>query len=125
MWFIRPNFKSDSKGYTSIRSAKSTNSKPKKQTTWNWEGKFTANATIKVRTSPGLKSKVVRTDSWIYKNQWVNFDRLIKKNGYWWVRFKYPTNPSAGHFYMAVAKITDKKERIKKEKNMFGKIKWK
>lgn len=120
MWFIRPNFKADP-NKTSTRSVKSK----AKKTKWSWKGRFTSKSTIKVRRSPGLKGSIVDTGSWIYKNQWVDFDQLIKKDGYWFIRFKYPTNPSAGYFYMAIGKITDKQERIKKEKNMFGKIKWK
>lgn len=111
MWFVRPNFKPEPKS-----------SKPKE--TWNWKGKFTANYTVKVRKSPGLKGKVVRKDSWIFKNQWVKFVSITKKDGFWWAKFKYPTNPSSGYFYMAIARITDKKERIKKEKDLYGRIKW-
>lgn len=118
MTFIRPNFKSTSKPKST------TAKKSSKQTIWNWKGRFTANSTIKVRRSPGLKGTVVGSGSWIYKNQWVDFNQVIKKDGYWWIRFKYPTNPSAGYFYMAITKITDKKERLKKEKKLFGKIKY-
>lgn len=102
--------------------------KPKakaKQTVWNWKFRFTANTTIKVRKSPGLKGKVVDSGSWIYKGQWVDVVQIKKIDGYWFGKFKYPTNPGAGYFWMALTKITDKKERIKKEKNMYGKIKWK
>ena len=97
----------------------------KKQITWNWKGRFTANTTIKVRRKPGLNGAVVDKGSWIYKNQWVDFVSVTKKNGYWWIKFKYPTNPKAGYFYMAICKITDKNEKLKKEKNLFGKIKYK
>lgn len=96
-----------------------------KQITWNWKGRFTANTTIKVRRKPGLSGAVVDKGSWIYKNQWVDFVSVTKKDNYWWVKFKYPTNPKAGYFYMAICKITDKKERLKKEKKLFGKIKYK
>ncbi|WP_210123502.1 N-acetylmuramoyl-L-alanine amidase [Staphylococcus sp. GDX8P106P-2] len=96
-----------------------------KQITWNWKGRFTANTTIKVRRKPGLSGAVVDKGSWIYKNQWVDFVSVTKKDGYWWVKFKYPTNPKAGYFYMAICKITDKNEKLKKEKNLFGKIKYK
>ncbi|MDW3954971.1 N-acetylmuramoyl-L-alanine amidase [Staphylococcus saprophyticus] len=96
-----------------------------KQITWNWKGRFTANTTIKVRRKPGLSGVVVDKGSWIYKNQWVDFVSVTKKDGYWWIKFKYPTNPKAGYFYMAICKITDKKERLKKEKKLFGKIKYK
>ncbi|MDW4420900.1 N-acetylmuramoyl-L-alanine amidase [Staphylococcus saprophyticus] len=96
-----------------------------KQITWKWKGRFTANTTIKVRRKPGLSGAVVDKGSWIYKNQWVDFVSVTKKDNYWWVKFKYPTNPKAGYFYMAICKITDKKERLKKEKKLFGKIKYK
>lgn len=109
MWFIRPNFKPE---------------KPQPKTTWKWSGIFTANTTIKVRVKPGLRGRVVDKGSWIFKNQWIKFVSITKKDGYWWGKFKYPTNPSSGYFYMALGKITDKKGRIKKEKRLYGRIKW-
>lgn len=96
----------------------------KKKITWNWAGRFTANTLIKVRKSAGLKGKQVPQSDWIQSGQWVDFVSVTKKDGYWWVKFKYPTNPGAGYFYCAVCKITDKEEKIKKEK-YWGKIKWK
>ena len=99
-----------------------------KKITWKWPGRFYPNASktgIKVRKNPGLKGKVVDKGSWLYtKDDWVDFISVTKKDGYWWVKFKYPTNPGAGYFYCAVCKITDKEEKIKKEK-YWGKIKWK
>lgn len=95
-----------------------------KKITWNWAGRFTANTLIKVRKSAGLKGKQVPKSDWIQSGQWVDFVSVTKKDGYWWVKFKYPTNPGAGYFYCAVCKITDKEEKIKKEK-YWGKIKWK
>ena len=121
MVFIRPNFK---KNVVTATASKVKNKVTAKKIKWSWKGRFTANATIKVRRSPSLSGSVVGTGSWIYKNQWVDFNQLIKKDGYWWIRFKYPTNPRAGYFYLAVCKITDKKERIKHEK-YWGRIKWK
>lgn len=111
-------------------SAGKTSTKPQavkkaKQTVWNWKGRFTANQTIKVRRTPGLKGKEVDKNSWIYKNQWVDVVQIKKQDKYWWGKFKYPTNPSAGYFWMALTPITDKQERIKYEKNMYGKINWK
>ena len=100
----------------------------KKKITWKWPGRFYPNASktgIKVRKNPGLKGKVVDKGSWLYtKDDWVDFISVTKKDGYWWIKFKYPTNPSSGYFYCAVCKITDKEEKIKKEK-YWGKIKWK
>ena len=81
-------------------------SKPKRQ--WGWSGTFTANTTIVVRqlkkgqTMPTMSSTIVNKGSWIHKNQWVNFNRLYYVNNMWWLRFKFPTNPSAGYFYMPV-----------------------
>lgn len=106
MYFIRPNFKVPTK------------------ITWNWAGRFTANTTIKVRRAPSLSGEIVDTGSWIYANEWVDFVSVTKKDGYWWIKFKYPTNPGAGYFYLAVCKITDKQERIKYEK-YWGSISWK
>ncbi len=99
-----------------------------KKTKWAWKGRFFPNAKkgIRVRRSPSTSGATVDVNSWLFdKDDWVDFDQIIKANGYWWVRFKYPTNPSAGYFYCAVCKITDKKERIKHEKDMFGTVKWK
>ncbi|WP_239724713.1 MULTISPECIES: N-acetylmuramoyl-L-alanine amidase [unclassified Mammaliicoccus] len=95
-----------------------------KKITWNWAGRFTANTLIKVRKSAGLKGKQVPQSDWIKAGQWVDFVSVTKKDGYWWVKFKYPTNSAAGYFYCAVCEIKDKEEKIKKEK-YWGKIKWK
>lgn len=105
--------------------SKAKPSKPAKQYIWTWKGKFTPNATIKVRRSPGLKGKEVNKNSWLYSGDWVEFDQVIKRDGYWWIRFKYAQpGSSKDHFYCAVCKITDSKERIKHEK-YWGSIKWK
>ncbi len=122
MWFVRPNFATKTK--TNTLSNKMKSKKEEKKITWNWKGRFVANTTIKVRRSAGLHGSVVDSNSWLLKNQWVDFVSVTKRNGYWWAKFKYPTNPSAGYFYCALCKITDKQERIKKEK-YFGKISWK
>lgn len=112
-------------------SSKPSTSKPKpttKKITWNWKGRFYPNAPktgIKVRKQPGLKGSVVDKGSWLYtKDDWVDIVSITKKDGYWWAKFKYPTNPGAGYFYCAVCKITDPKEKIKNEK-YYGTIKWK
>ena len=108
------------------RQINAPKSKPSKaKTTWNWTGKFTANSTIKVRKSPGLKGTVVESGSWLHKGNYVPFDQVIKKDGYWWIRFKYVQPGSSNkHFYCAVCKITDKQQKIKNEK-YWGKIDWK
>ena len=121
MWFIRPKFKPEPK------PKKSTS----KKNTWNWSGKFTANTTIKVRKSPSLANEknVVEKSSWIKKSDWFDFAQLIKvtkgKKKYWMAKFNYPTNPNAGYFYTTLGEVTDKNEKIKKEKKLYGKIKWK
>lgn len=122
MWFIRPKF--SNKKTESKLLKKSKEKKKEKQITWNWKGRFTTNTTIKVRRSPSLKGSVVPSSDWLLSNQWVDFVSITKKDGYWWAKFKYPTNPSSGYFYCALCKITDKQERIKKEK-YWGSIKWK
>ncbi|MEB6292191.1 N-acetylmuramoyl-L-alanine amidase [Mammaliicoccus sciuri] len=97
-----------------------------KKITWDWKGRFTPNTKIKVRKSLGLKGVIVDKGSWLKdKNDWVDFVSVTKKDGYWWIKFKYPTNSKAGYFYCAVCKITDKKERIKHEKAFYGKLTWK
>ena len=108
------------------RQINAPKSKPSKiKTTWNWGGEFTANSTIKVRKSSGLKGTVVESGSWLYKGNYVPFDQVIKKDGYWWIRFKYVQPGSSNkHFYCAVCKITDKQQKIKNEK-YWGKIDWK
>ena len=121
MWFIRPKFKAEPK------PKKSTS----KKNTWNWSGKFTAKKAIKVRKTPSLTNEknVVEKGSWIKKDDWFDFAQLIKvtkgKKKYWMAKFKYPTNPKAGYFYTTLGEVTDKNEKIKKEKKLYGKIKWK
>lgn len=125
MNYLKKNYDKFSKELAGAINGKAINgtSGGSKKITWNWKGKFTANTTIKVRRKPGLSGAIVDKGSWLLKGQWVDFVSVTKKDGYWWVKFKYPTNPSAGYFYMAICKITDKKERIKNEK-YWGKLKW-
>ncbi|QXV86264.1 N-acetylmuramoyl-L-alanine amidase [Staphylococcus phage SAPYZU_15] len=115
----------------SVDVKKSGNAEPRvktqsTKTMWSWKGTFYPDRAIKVRKSPGLKGTIVNRDSWLYdKDDWVEFDQVIKADGYWWIRFKYPKpGSSKNYFYCAVCEITDKQERIKKEK-YFGKIDWK
>lgn len=122
MWFIRPNF--STKTATVALASKIKAKQEAKKDTWNWKGRFTTNTTIKVRRSPGLKGSVVPASDWLLKNQWVDFTSITKKDGYWWIAFKYPTNRSAGTFYCAICKITDKQQKIKNEK-YWGSVKWK
>ena len=132
MDYIKKNLQSFTKAIASGIHGKpigGTTAGKKKKITWKWPGRFYPNASktgIKVRKNPGLKGKVVDKGSWLYtKDDWVDFISVTKKDGYWWIRFRFPTNPKAGYFYCAVAKITDPKERIKHEKAMYGKINWK
>lgn len=126
MDYLKKNYDKFSKELAGAINGKPINgtSGGSKKITWNWKGRFTANSTIKVRRKPGLSGAIVDNGSWIYKDQWVDFVSVTKKDGYWWVKFKYPTNPSSGYFYMAICKITDKKEKIKNEK-YWGTVKWK
>ncbi|MDO0948242.1 N-acetylmuramoyl-L-alanine amidase [Mammaliicoccus sciuri] len=102
-----------------------------KKNTWDWKGRFTASTAIKVRKSASLvdDKNVVNKGSWIKKGDWFDFVQLIKvtkgKKKYWMAKFKYPTNPKAGYFYTTLGEITDKTEKIKSEKKLYGKIKWK
>lgn len=107
-------------------SAAAGSKSPTKKTKWGWKGTFYPNTTIKVRKSPSLKGTVVNQNSWLYdKNDFVPFDQIIKADGYWWIRFKYVApGSSKNYFYCAVCKITDKKEKILKEK-YWGNITWK
>ncbi|WP_411912793.1 peptidoglycan recognition protein family protein [Staphylococcus pettenkoferi] len=112
---------------TTHTSAIKSEHKPVKKTEWNWKGTFYPNAHegLRVRLAPSLNGSIVDKGSWLYtKDDWVKFDRIIKANGYWWIRFKYQQKGSSkNHFYCAVCKITDPKQRIKHEK-YFGTIKW-
>lgn len=108
-----------------VKKASKKTSKKAPKTTWNWEGEFTANTLIKVRRKPGLKAEIVDKNSWIQKGEYVPIYSVTKKDNYWWAKFRYPTNPKAGYFYCAIAKITDKDEKLKNEKALFGKIKYK
>ena len=73
---------------------------------WKWSGTFQANTTIVVRSGkPGLASPTVGTASHIKKGQWVNFDHLWYKDGYWWIRFKYAAKgASTAYFFMPVGR---------------------
>ena len=126
MDYLKKNYDKFSKELAGAINGKPINgtSGGSKKITWNWKGRFTSNSTIKVRRKPGLSGAIVDKGSWIYKDQWVDFVSVTKKDGYWWVKFKYPTNPSSGYFYMAICKITDKQEKIKNEK-YWGSIDWK
>lgn len=130
MNYLKKNYDKFSKELAGAINGKPINgtSGGSKKITWNWKGRFYPNAPktgIKVRRKPGLSGEVVDKGSWLFtKDDWVDFVSVTKKDGYWWVKFKYPTNPSSGYFYMAICKITDKKEKIKNEK-YWGTVKWK
>ncbi|MCS4487177.1 peptidoglycan recognition protein family protein [Staphylococcus americanisciuri] len=102
------------------------------QTIWAWEGTFTAHKTntlpITVYREFGLDKQQVDEDSFINAGEYVTFDQIIKdvKNGYWWIRFKYAADGAnkKDYFYMPIGKITDKQEKIKNEKELWGSIEW-
>src|SRR5699024_3633564 len=95
-------------GGSTASTVNNTTPKPKKgryETGWSYPGTFTANSTIVVRRGgPGLRSAAVGPASYIYKGQFVNFDHLFYKNGYWWIRFKYPNGANNNFFFMPVGK---------------------
>lgn len=100
----------------------SAGSKKAKQTKWNWKGRFTPNTAIKARTSPSLKGEVVSNNVLSFtKVKTIKFNFIVKADGYWWISYTY----KGKKYYSAICKITDKKERLKKEKKLFGKIKYK
>lgn len=75
-----------------------------KKITWNWGGTFYPNAPksgIRVRRSLGINGAIVESGSWLYrKTDWIKFDQVIKKDGYWWHHFKYQAPGSSNkHFY--------------------------
>ena len=104
--------------------------KPTEKTKWDWAGTYYPQPTndkgIKVRKSPSTSGTLVDKNSWLYsKDDWVNFDQIIKADGYWWIRFKYvQPGSSKDYFYCAVCRITDPQEKIKNEK-YWGTITWK
>ncbi|GEQ07070.1 hypothetical protein SGA02_28980 [Staphylococcus gallinarum] len=67
------------------RQINAPKSKPAQaKTIWNWGGTFYPNTTIKVRKSPGINGTIVESGSWLYgKDDWIKFDQVIKKDGYW------------------------------------------
>ena len=109
--FIRPHFRKESK----------------LKNVYKWNGKFTSFKTnkrpIRVRLEPSLKGEIVDKNSWIYPNQYVKFDRIYKKDGFWWLGFYYQQKgASKNRFYMSIGKIEDKQEKILNEKHLWGKL---
>lgn len=80
------------------------------ETGWHWSGTFTANTTIVVRKgNRGTNNPAVGKESYIKKGDWVNFDHLFYKNGYWWIRFKYAAKgASTNYFFMPVGERNPK-----------------
>lgn len=97
-------------------------SEPKElQTEWKWKGVFTPNTAVKVRKAPSLKGTIVKNDIRTFTgSKSVNFISIVKEDGYWWLCFTHKNKK----YYSAFCKITDAKERVKKEK-YFGKLTWK
>lgn len=113
---------------------KGTKSKPSKkkpepqQIEWKWSGTFYPNTSIKVRRNWGLNGEEVPRKFWLNgEKDWVYIHSVIKdtKNKLWWAKMTYPQNKEIKYFYCALGKITDKEAKIKKEKELYGKIKWK
>lgn len=97
-------------------------SKPK-NTTWNWKGHIHFTTLMKVRKKPGLTGTVLNSKQWFKAGDYTDFDQIIKKDGYWWCRFKFDNKGEC--FYVALCRIHDKKQRIKSEtKELYGKISW-
>lgn len=94
--------------------------KAKVQTKWVWKGRFTPNITIKVRTSPSLKGKVISNNVKSFtKVKTIKFNFIVKAEGYWWISY----TSKGKTYYSAICKITDKKERVKHER-YWGKLSW-
>lgn len=57
----------------------------------------------------------------------MKFDQVIKdkKNGFWWIRFKYRVKGAnkKDNFFMPIGKITDKEEKLLKEKALWVELK--
>ncbi|WRM60207.1 hypothetical protein UM534_10815 [Staphylococcus aureus] len=83
---------------------------------------------IKVRRNWGLNGEEVPRKFWLNgEKDWVYIHSVIKdtKNKLWWAKMTYPQNKEIKYFYCALGKITDKEAKIKKEKELYGEIKWK
>lgn len=129
--FIRPHFTGQRQKQSKNSKKPSKPSKPSKkskpQTEFKWYGRFTAHESntkpIVVRTSPSLNGQIVDGDSWIFPNEYVNFDRIYKRDHYWWLGFHYVQKGSSKErFFMPIGKIEDKQEKILNEKNLWGKL---
>lgn len=91
------------------------------QVEWKWKGTFKPNTPIKVRKAPSMKGTIVSTNlkTFVGKPS-IDFISIIKEDGYWWACFMH----KGKKYYSAICKITDVKERVKKEK-YYGIIEWK
>ena len=97
---------------------------------WAWNGIFTSSKNntepIVVRRAIGLDKAQVDSGSWIYPGEFVKFDQVIKdkKNGLWWIRFKYQADGAnkKDKFFMPIGEITDKEEKLLKEKALWGSL---
>ena len=100
------------------------------RTVWAWNGIFTARKSntepIVVRRAMGLDKAQVDRGSWIYPGEFVKFDQVIKdkKNSLWWIRFKYQAAGAnkKDNFFMPIGEITDKEEKLLKEKALWGEL---
>lgn len=83
-----------------------------------------------------LNNPTVGEASFIKKGDWVNFDHLFYKNGFWWVRFKYPNGANNDYFFMSVgvrkskvnlakAKLWGTVTKLNSNKKTLGVTNWK
>lgn len=92
----------------------------KLQAEWKWKGTFVPNTPIKVRKAPSMKGSIVSNDVMKFTGvKVIKFNSIIKEDGYWWISY----TSKGKKYYSAICKITDKKERVKREK-YWGKLKW-
>lgn len=96
------------------------------KTTWYWAGKATAKKgvlPIGAKRKPGLNEAALPAQNNILAGQYINIFSVTKKDKFWWAEFEYPTNPKAGRFYCALGPITDKEEKLLKEKKLWFDLK--
>ena len=55
---------------------------------------------------PGLTGTVLNSKQWFKAGDYTDFDQIIKKDGYWWCRFKFDNKGEC--FYVALCRIHDK-----------------
>lgn len=111
------------KGSTASKPANKPASKPaakpkpqkkgRYETGWKYSGTFTVTAKEGIAVyanTHGMNAKnLVDKASWLKKGQWINFNKLFYKNGYWWIQFKYAAaGASTAYFYAPVGQRNPK-----------------